>query len=153
MINAIIISGLEAWASGDLQEFGKLISASGLSSIQNYECGIKQITFGFICCPSPNPSTSSLQRAVCVCIYMYIYIYKLCRNFIPCSGTVKIMLGLSVYAGIAFIWFPEVNQKGRSTSYTTWKIKNQLLGSCFNTLTRVVSELGFLSYLFIFKYL
>lgn len=32
-------SGLEAWKSGNLQDFGKLISASGLSSIYNYECG------------------------------------------------------------------------------------------------------------------
>ncbi|KAI0488691.1 hypothetical protein KFK09_028530 [Dendrobium nobile] len=30
---------VKAWASGNLVEFGKLISASGLSSIQNYECG------------------------------------------------------------------------------------------------------------------
>ncbi|KAK1549547.1 hypothetical protein Q3G72_003748 [Acer saccharum] len=30
---------LEAWKSGDLEKFGKLISNSGLSSIQNYECG------------------------------------------------------------------------------------------------------------------
>ncbi|XP_057991936.1 galacturonokinase isoform X1 [Hevea brasiliensis] len=37
--NKRVIKGLEAWASGNLQEFGKLISASGLSSIQNYECG------------------------------------------------------------------------------------------------------------------
>lgn len=35
----ITVSGLEAWASGNMEEFGKLISASGLSSIQNYECG------------------------------------------------------------------------------------------------------------------
>jgi len=33
------VVGTQAWASGDLEEFGKLISASGLSSIQNYECG------------------------------------------------------------------------------------------------------------------
>ncbi|KAH9805590.1 Galacturonokinase [Citrus sinensis] len=32
-------SGLEAWKSGNSQDFGKLISASGLSSIYNYECG------------------------------------------------------------------------------------------------------------------
>ncbi|XP_060970167.1 galacturonokinase isoform X2 [Cannabis sativa] len=31
--------GLEAWATGSLEDFGKLITASGLSSIQNYECG------------------------------------------------------------------------------------------------------------------
>ncbi|KAL7168589.1 hypothetical protein ACSBR2_038931 [Camellia fascicularis] len=37
--NMRVIKGLEAWASGNLEDFGKLISASGLSSIQNYECG------------------------------------------------------------------------------------------------------------------
>lgn len=34
------IAGLGAWASGNFEEFGKLISASGLSSIENYECGM-----------------------------------------------------------------------------------------------------------------
>jgi hypothetical protein len=33
-------SGLESWSSGNLEEFGKLMSESGLSSIQNYECGM-----------------------------------------------------------------------------------------------------------------
>lgn len=37
------MKGLEAWASGNLEEFGKLISASGLSSIQNYECGCEPL--------------------------------------------------------------------------------------------------------------
>ncbi|KAF3452688.1 hypothetical protein FNV43_RR03121 [Rhamnella rubrinervis] len=37
--NLRVIKGLEAWASGKLEDFGKLITASGLSSIQNYECG------------------------------------------------------------------------------------------------------------------
>ncbi|KAK3221223.1 hypothetical protein Dsin_008248 [Dipteronia sinensis] len=37
--NKRVIEGLEAWKSGDLEKFGKLISNSGLSSIQNYECG------------------------------------------------------------------------------------------------------------------
>jgi galacturonokinase len=36
----MIISGAESWASGKLEEFGKLVTASGLSSIRNYECGI-----------------------------------------------------------------------------------------------------------------
>lgn len=35
----IIVSGLEAWAAGKMEDFGMLITASGLSSIQNYECG------------------------------------------------------------------------------------------------------------------
>lgn len=37
--NLRVLKGLEAWASGHLEDFGQLISASGLSSIQNYECG------------------------------------------------------------------------------------------------------------------
>ncbi|XP_022135482.1 galacturonokinase isoform X2 [Momordica charantia] len=37
--NARVLQGLEAWASGRLEEFGKLIAASGRSSIVNYECG------------------------------------------------------------------------------------------------------------------
>ncbi|KAL0904623.1 hypothetical protein M5K25_026752 [Dendrobium thyrsiflorum] len=37
--NKRVHEGVKAWASGNLVEFGKLISASGLSSIQNYECG------------------------------------------------------------------------------------------------------------------
>ena len=37
--NIMNISGLEAWASGNLEDFGSLISASGFSSIQNYDCG------------------------------------------------------------------------------------------------------------------
>ncbi|KAK4428603.1 Galacturonokinase [Sesamum alatum] len=35
--NNRVIKGLEAWASGNIEDFGKLISASGLSSIKNYE--------------------------------------------------------------------------------------------------------------------
>ncbi|KAG2667911.1 hypothetical protein I3760_15G136200 [Carya illinoinensis] len=37
--NMRVAKGLEAWASGNLEDFGKLIAASGLSSIKNYECG------------------------------------------------------------------------------------------------------------------
>ncbi|XP_075509593.1 galacturonokinase-like isoform X1 [Primulina tabacum] len=37
--NKRVLNGLDSWASGNLEEFGKLISASGLSSIENYECG------------------------------------------------------------------------------------------------------------------
>lgn len=37
--NMRVIKGLEAWAEGEMEDFGKLISASGLSSIENYECG------------------------------------------------------------------------------------------------------------------
>uniref|UniRef100_A0A0E0KUY4 GHMP kinase C-terminal domain-containing protein n=1 Tax=Oryza punctata TaxID=4537 RepID=A0A0E0KUY4_ORYPU len=33
----------DAWARGDLHEFGRLISASGRSSIPNYECGSKEM--------------------------------------------------------------------------------------------------------------
>ncbi|KAK9076852.1 hypothetical protein SSX86_005186 [Deinandra increscens subsp. villosa] len=41
--NTRVIKGLEAWRCGNLEEFGKLISASGLSSIQNYECGCEPL--------------------------------------------------------------------------------------------------------------
>lgn len=41
--NERVLKGLEAWASGNLQEFGDLITASGLSSIQNYECGCEPL--------------------------------------------------------------------------------------------------------------
>ncbi|KAF9617551.1 hypothetical protein IFM89_037363 [Coptis chinensis] len=41
--NMRVTKGLEAWASGKWEEFGKLISASGLSSIQNYECGCEPL--------------------------------------------------------------------------------------------------------------
>ncbi|URE22392.1 GHMP kinases C terminal [Musa troglodytarum] len=41
--NKRVKEGLEAWASGNLDEFGKLISASGRSSIENYECGCKEM--------------------------------------------------------------------------------------------------------------
>ncbi|KAI3945137.1 hypothetical protein MKW92_016600 [Papaver armeniacum] len=40
--NMRVSKGLEAWSSGKIEEFGKLISASGLSSIQNYECGTSE---------------------------------------------------------------------------------------------------------------
>ncbi|KAG8376349.1 hypothetical protein BUALT_Bualt09G0053900 [Buddleja alternifolia] len=41
--NSRVIKGLEAWASGNMEDFGKLISASGLSSIQNYESGCEPL--------------------------------------------------------------------------------------------------------------
>lgn len=37
---SLLLSGLEAWAAGNIEDFGTLMTASGLSSIQNYECGI-----------------------------------------------------------------------------------------------------------------
>ncbi|KAJ7534055.1 hypothetical protein O6H91_13G077200 [Diphasiastrum complanatum] len=37
--NARVVKGVNAWASGDLDTFGKLMSESGQSSIENYECG------------------------------------------------------------------------------------------------------------------
>ncbi|KAJ1272679.1 hypothetical protein BS78_06G221500 [Paspalum vaginatum] len=39
-----IAKGRDAWARGSLQEPGLLISASGRSSILNYECGSKEMT-------------------------------------------------------------------------------------------------------------
>ncbi|WCJ34693.1 galacturonic acid kinase [Euphorbia peplus] len=41
--NRRVLKGLEAWTCGDIEEFGKLISASGLSSIENYECGCEPL--------------------------------------------------------------------------------------------------------------
>ncbi|KAK4478924.1 hypothetical protein RD792_014431 [Penstemon davidsonii] len=41
--NKRVLEGLEAWESGNLEKFGKLISASGLSSIQNYESGCEPL--------------------------------------------------------------------------------------------------------------
>ncbi|KAG9449290.1 hypothetical protein H6P81_009255 [Aristolochia fimbriata] len=37
--NKRVSEGLKAWSSGRLEDLGRLITASGLSSIQNYECG------------------------------------------------------------------------------------------------------------------
>jgi len=38
-----VIDGVEAWRSGDLTRFGELMSASGESSIRNYECGTPEL--------------------------------------------------------------------------------------------------------------
>jgi hypothetical protein len=37
--SARVCAGIDAWSSGNLEAFGKLMSQSGLSSIHNYECG------------------------------------------------------------------------------------------------------------------
>lgn len=34
-----VVAGVEAWRAGDLREFGRLMTASGASSVENYECG------------------------------------------------------------------------------------------------------------------
>ncbi|KAK3437533.1 hypothetical protein EUGRSUZ_C02197 [Eucalyptus grandis] len=41
--NMRVLKGIETWASGDMKKFGELISASGLSSIRNYECGAEPL--------------------------------------------------------------------------------------------------------------
>lgn len=41
--NIRVNKGAESWASGKLEEFGKLVTASGLSSIRNYECGCEPL--------------------------------------------------------------------------------------------------------------
>lgn len=41
--NMRVMKGIEAWALGNLEDFGKLVTASGLSSIQNYECGAEPL--------------------------------------------------------------------------------------------------------------
>jgi len=38
-----VIDGVEAWRRGDLARFGGLMSASGESSIRNYECGTPEL--------------------------------------------------------------------------------------------------------------
>eukprot|EP00252_Welwitschia_mirabilis_P006205 TRINITY_DN17002_c0_g1_i2.p1 TRINITY_DN17002_c0_g1~~TRINITY_DN17002_c0_g1_i2.p1 ORF type:complete len:186 (+),score=36.97 TRINITY_DN17002_c0_g1_i2:217-774(+) len=41
--NRRALRGIAAWSTGDLEEFGKLMSQSGLSSIENYECGCEPL--------------------------------------------------------------------------------------------------------------
>ncbi|KHN16690.1 Galacturonokinase [Glycine soja] len=41
--NMRVMKGVEAWAMGNLKDFGMLITASGRSSIQNYECGCEPL--------------------------------------------------------------------------------------------------------------
>ncbi len=36
-------AGVEAWRKGDLEEYGRLIFASGKSSVENYECGCPEL--------------------------------------------------------------------------------------------------------------
>lgn len=38
-----VVAGVEAWRAGDLSEFGRLMTASGASSVENYECGTLEI--------------------------------------------------------------------------------------------------------------
>ncbi|KMZ72973.1 Galactokinase [Zostera marina] len=41
--NTRVDKGIKAWETGMVEDFGKLISASGLSSINNYECGCEPL--------------------------------------------------------------------------------------------------------------
>ncbi|KAK9931533.1 hypothetical protein M0R45_018807 [Rubus argutus] len=41
--NMRVKKGLKAWASGRFKDFGTLVTESGLSSIQNYECGSRPL--------------------------------------------------------------------------------------------------------------
>ena len=50
-IGIMVIPGLEAWASEELRDFGQLMSASGLSSIKNYECGTTYLFFFLVALP------------------------------------------------------------------------------------------------------
>lgn len=47
-LDDMAIAGLEAWASGNMEKFGELVSSSGLSSIRNYECGKKNLYVDFL---------------------------------------------------------------------------------------------------------
>jgi galactokinase len=41
--NARVLAGRKAWAAGDLRRFGELITESGRSSIDSYECGSPEL--------------------------------------------------------------------------------------------------------------
>ncbi|KAK4775385.1 hypothetical protein SAY86_010320 [Trapa natans] len=45
--NVRVKQGVEAWVSGNMEKFGELVSSSGLSSIQNYECG--EVSMSIFC--------------------------------------------------------------------------------------------------------
>lgn len=55
--DARVISGRQAWKHGDLETFGALVSESGRSSIENYECG--------------SPELITLYEALCGCEGVY----------------------------------------------------------------------------------
>jgi galactokinase/galacturonokinase len=38
-----VLNGIEAWRNGDIERFGSLMTASGSSSIHNYECGTTEL--------------------------------------------------------------------------------------------------------------
>nr|GMD06056.1 galacturonokinase isoform X2 [Ipomoea batatas] len=59
--NKRVFKGLEEWASGNIEEFRKLVTESGLSSIQNYDCDI----FTYILCYVMNfQGASDIERMV-----------------------------------------------------------------------------------------
>ena len=39
-----VAEGIQAWADGDLEQFGQLMNASGESSVHQYECGCPELT-------------------------------------------------------------------------------------------------------------
>src|SRR5207249_8178899 len=59
-----VAQGVAAWQSGDLARFGQLMSASGASSIRNYECGSPQlITLYNILCETSGVYGTSFSGA------------------------------------------------------------------------------------------
>jgi len=65
--------GTELWATGDLEGFGRLVSESGLSSIENYECGNRYLRSAYeVLCGCPGVYGSRFSgggfRGCCVAL-------------------------------------------------------------------------------------
>ncbi len=54
LTNERVLNGIEAWKQGNINKFGELISQSGMSSINYYECGCPElISIYEILCNTP----------------------------------------------------------------------------------------------------
>lgn len=72
--NARVAEGCIAWAKGDLKKFGQLITESGKSSIENYECGSPElITLYEILCATDGVYGARFSgggfRGSCIALY------------------------------------------------------------------------------------
>lgn len=70
--SARVCAGIDAWSSGNLEAFGKLMSQSGLSSIHNYECG--DVSFLCLSCCVP---TSGFYPKCHISAISYQYVQKM----------------------------------------------------------------------------
>jgi hypothetical protein len=68
----LVGTGIDAWSSGNLEAFGKLMSQSGLSSIHNYECG--DVSFLCLSCCVP---TSGFYPKCHISAISYQYVQKM----------------------------------------------------------------------------